>query len=322
MLFLLAIIYIYSKTGTTNIHELNELVPKFSFVEQKWLWLALLASFAVKVPMWPLHTWLPDAHVQAPTAGSVILAGILLKLGGYGLIRFSIPLLPEASYYFADFIFWMSIIAVLYTSFVALMQEDMKKLIAYSSVAHMGFVTAGLFSFNSQGIEGAIFQMLSHGLVSGALFMCVGVLYDRMHTKEIAFYSGLTQMMPKFALQFMVFMLASVGLPGTSGFVGEFMVLLGVFKFNKLFSTLLAIGIILGAMYMLWLYARVMFGEIKNKKLLKIQDINLVEKIAFWPITILIIFLGIYPNIILKDLHISTKVALHSYQQLNIFKVK
>ncbi len=322
VLFLLAIIYIYSKTGTTNIHELNELVPKFSFVEQKWLWLALLASFAVKVPMWPLHTWLPDAHVQAPTAGSVILAGILLKLGGYGLIRFSIPLLPEASYYFADFIFWMSIIAVLYTSFVALMQEDMKKLIAYSSVAHMGFVTAGLFSFNSQGIEGAIFQMLSHGLVSGALFMCVGVLYDRMHTKEIAFYSGLTQRMPKFALQFMVFMLASVGLPGTSGFVGEFMVLLGVFKFNKLFSTLLAIGIILGAMYMLWLYARVMFGEIKNKKLLKIQDINLVEKIAFWPITILIIFLGIYPNIILKDLHISTKVALHSYQQLNIFKVK
>lgn len=305
LFLLIAIIYIYYSAGTTDMLELRALMPEFELEVQKWLWLAMFASFAVKVPMWPVHTWLPDAHVQAPTAGSVILAGVLLKLGGYGFLRFSLPMLPLASHYYADFVFFLSIVAVIYTSLVALMQDDIKKLIAYSSIAHMGFVTGGLFAFNQQGIEGAVFQMISHGLVSAALFLCVGVLYDRMHTKEIAFFSGLTTKMPKYAMHFMIFMLASVGLPATSGFVGEFMVLAGVFKFNAIYCALMATGMVLGAAYMLWLYARVMFGEVKNNKLNNISDLNIVEKISFWPITICVIIIGVYPSILLDDLHIA-----------------
>ncbi len=305
---LISFIFIYYHTNTTDIIELYDILPTYALGMQKWLWLGLFISFAVKVPMWPFHTWLPDAHVQAPTAGSVILAGILLKLGGYGFLRFSLPMFPDASHYYSDLVFILSIVAVIYTSLVALMQEDMKKLIAYSSVAHMGFVTAGIFAFNRQGIEGAIFQMISHGLVSGALFLCVGVVYDRMHTKEIAFYSGLTNLMPKFAVIFMTFMLASIGLPGTSGFIGEFLVMLGVFKANKLYGALIATGMVFGAAYMLWLYARVMFGEVKNKKLLSINDLNKRELIAFLPIVFLVIFLGIYPSLITGD--ISTSVEM------------
>lgn len=310
---LISIVYIYFQAETTFIPTLNEIIPTYVFEVQKWLWLGFFLSFAVKVPMFPVHTWLPDAHVQAPTAGSVILAGVLLKLGGYGFIRFSIPFFPQGSEYFADFVFYLSIIAVIYTSLVALMQEDMKKLIAYSSIAHMGFVTAGLFAFNQQAIEGAIFQMISHGIVSGALFMCVGVVYDRMHTKEIAFYGGLVNKMPKYAFHFMVFMLASVGLPATSGFVGEFMVLLGVFKYSKVFSAFIATGMVLGAAYMLWLYARVVYGKLTNEKLKKIKDLTVVEQISFWPITALIFVLGIYPSIILNDIHESTNNVVDNY---------
>ncbi|MFN5382542.1 MAG: NADH-quinone oxidoreductase subunit M [Alphaproteobacteria bacterium] len=312
---LLAIVYVYFQAETTYIPDLNSILPSYALEIQRWLWIAFFASFAVKVPMWPVHTWLPDAHVQAPTAGSVVLAGVLLKLGGYGFIRFSIPFFPAASVYFMDFVFWLSIIAVIYTSLVALMQEDMKKLIAYSSIAHMGFVTAGLFSFNQPGVEGAIFQMISHGIISGALFMCVGVLYDRMHTKEISFYGGLTDKMPAFALQFMIFTMASVALPSTAGFIGEIMVLLGVFAEHKLYSALLATGMVLGAAYMLWLYARVMFGEIKNEKLKDITDINGIEKTTFWPITILIFALGIYPSFILKDIHASVSSVISNFNQ-------
>lgn len=304
---LIGIIYIYYQLGTTDIILLQELSPGFTLGVQKWLWLAFLASFAIKIPMWPLHTWLPDAHVQAPTAGSVILAGVLLKLGGYGLLRLSLPLLPDASIFFANFIIWLSIIAVIYTSLVALMQEDMKKLIAYSSIAHMGFVTAGLFSFTLLGIEGAIFQMVSHGLVSAALFLCVGVVYDRMHTKEIAFFSGLTNLMPKYAFHFMVFMLAAVGLPATSGFVGEFMALAGVFKYSKMLGALVATGIVLGATYMLWLYARIMYGKVLNPKLKNISDLNKIEQLSFWPITAMVVLLGVYPNMILNSIHVAVK---------------
>jgi NADH-quinone oxidoreductase subunit M len=317
LFLLLGVIYIYYNTGTTDMVELREILPAYDLEVQKWLWLSMFVSFAVKVPMWPVHTWLPDAHVQAPTAGSVILAGVLLKLGGYGFLRFSLPMLPEASYYYSDFVFFLSIVGVVYTSLVALMQEDMKKLIAYSSIAHMGFVTGGLFSFSQQGIEGAVFQMISHGLVSGALFLCVGVLYDRMHTKEIAFYGGLTNKMPKYALHFMVFMLASVGLPATSGFVGEFMVLLSVFNFNKVYSALMATGMVLGAAYMLWLYARVMFGEIKNKKLESIKDLNTVEKLSLWPITVFVVILGVYPSLILDYIHTSSaQLETHITQKI------
>lgn len=315
VLLLLGVVYIYFQAETTYIPDLNNILPRYTLDVQKWLWLAFFASFAVKIPMWPVHTWLPDAHVQAPTAGSVVLAGILLKLGGYGFLRFSIPFFPAASAHYADFVFILSIIAVVYTSLVALMQEDMKKLIAYSSIAHMGFVTAGLFALNQQGIEGAVFQMVSHGIVSGALFLCVGVVYDRMRTKEIAFYSGLTNIMPKYALQFMVFMLASVALPATSGFVGEIMVLLAVYMVNKLYASLLATGMFLGAAYMLWLYARVMFGEVKNEKLREMKDLNLVERISFWPLTVSIFILGIYPAILLSDIHVSIASVVNAFNE-------
>ncbi len=262
---------------------------------QWWLWLAFFASFAVKMPMWPVHTWLPDAHVEAPTAGSVILAGILLKMGGYGFLRFSLPMFPLASADFAPFVFTLSIIAIIYTSLVALMQEDMKKLIAYSSVAHMGYVTIGIFAMNSQGIQGGIFQMLSHGLVSGALFLCVGVVYDRMHTREIAAYGGLVNNMPKYAVVFMIFTMANVGLPGTSGFVGEFLVLLGVFQVNTWVALFATTGVILSAGYALWLYRKVIFGALEKESLKQLLDLSAREKAVIYPLVVLTIFFGLYP---------------------------
>lgn len=295
---LLAIIYLYIQFGTTDITVLTMKAKDLDLDIQKILWLCFFASFAVKVPMWPVHTWLPDAHVQAPTAGSIILAGVLLKLGAYGLIRLSLPILPDASAYFADFVFVLSVIAIIYTSLVALVQEDMKKMIAYSSVAHMGYVTAGIFALNQQGVEGAIYQMLSHGIVSGALFMCVGVLYDRMHTKEISKYGGVVQVMPRFALMFMIFTMASVGLPMTSGFVGEFLVMLGVFKSNILVSAFVATGVVFGAAYMLWLYKRVVYGEIVNKDIKKLEDINIFEKTGLYVMAVLVILYGVIPNLV------------------------
>ncbi|MEI6730083.1 MAG: NADH-quinone oxidoreductase subunit M [Pseudomonadota bacterium] len=305
VLFLLAILYIYQTQGTLDIPTLMQNMPHYSAHVQRWLWLAMFASFAVKVPMWPVHTWLPDAHVQAPTAGSVILAGILLKMGAYGYLRFSLPMLPEASHYFAPMVYWLSIIAVIYTSLVALVQTDMKKLIAYSSVAHMGFVTAGIFTFNMQGIEGSIIQMISHGLVSGALFLCVGVVYDRLHTREIARYGGLVKVMPYYALIFMFFTMASVGLPGTSGFVGEFLVLVGAFKAKTYLALLIGSGLILGAAYALWLYRRVVFGDLHKEDLMKMPDLSLREWLIFIPLVVSVLWLGIYPKPFLDVLHAS-----------------
>ncbi len=310
---LLAIIYLYTQFGTTDITALTLQAKTLDLDVQKWLWLAFFASFAVKVPMWPVHTWLPDAHVQAPTAGSVILAGVLLKLGAYGLIRLSLPILPDASVYFTNFVFLLSAVAVIYTSLVALMQEDMKKMIAYSSVAHMGYVTAGIFALNQQGVEGALYQMLSHGIVSGALFLCVGVLYDRMHTKEIVKFGGIVNVMPRFALMFMIFTMASAGLPATSGFVGEFLVLLGIFKSDMLVSFLIATGMVLGAAYMLWLYKRVMYGEINNKDILKLEDLNVQEKISLYSIAVLVILYGVLPNFITDITGPSVKNLLTIY---------
>jgi NADH-quinone oxidoreductase subunit M len=295
VLFLVAIIYMYLHFGTMSIPDLMLMTPRLGLDVQKWLWLAMFASFAVKVPMWPVHTWLPDAHVQAPTAGSVILAGVLLKMGAYGFLRFSMPMLPEASHYFAPLMFTLSIIAVVYTSLVALVQEDMKKLIAYSSVAHMGFVTVGLFSFNAQGIEGALIQMVSHGLVSAALFLCVGVVYDRMHTRDIQRYGGLVHRMPRYALLFMLFTMASVGLPGTSGFVGEFLVLVGAFKASAMVALLTASGMVLGAAYALWLYRRVVFGELTKDDLKDILDLDKRELVILVPLALLVIYYGVYP---------------------------
>jgi NADH-quinone oxidoreductase subunit M len=262
---------------------------------QIWLWLAFFASFAVKVPMWPVHTWLPDAHVEAPTAGSVILAGVLLKMGGYGFLRFSIPILPDASTTLAPLVFGLSIVAVIYTSLVALAQTDMKKLIAYSSVAHMGFVTAGTFALNRQGIEGAMIQMLSHGIVSGALFLCVGVVYDRLHSRDIARYGGLVNNMPRYAFAFMIFMLASVGLPGTSGFIGEFLVMVGVFHATTWVAFLITTGIILGAAYMLWLYRRVIFGKLEKDDVKAMLDLSPREVAIFLPLILIVLWMGIYP---------------------------
>ena len=301
VLFLIAIIVIYLYTNTTDIILLSKGLPTYFPLEfQKWLWLAFFVSFAIKVPMFPFHTWLPDAHVQAPTAGSVILAGILIKLGAYGFLRFSLPFFPDASHYFAPAVFTLSVIAIIYASLVALMQEDMKKMIAYSSVAHMGFVTMGIFSFTRQGIDGAIMQMISHGIVSAALFMCVGVIYDRLHTKQISDLGGIATKMPNFAMLAMIFTMASVGLPGTSGFVGEFLAIIGTFQVNKIVAIIAAIGVIYGACYMLWLYKRVWFSEISNPKIEKLSDLNAIEFISLGFMAALVILFGIMPNLILS----------------------
>ena len=313
VLMLLAIIAIYWQLGTTDLVVAMERL-QLPFIWQCYLWLAFFASFAVKVPMWPVHTWLPDAHVEAPTAGSVILAGVLLKMGGYGFLRLSIPLLPEATQYFAPLIFGLSIVAVIYTSLVALVQEDMKKLIAYSSVAHMGFVTIGAFILNIQGVQGSLFQMLSHGIVSAALFLCVGVVYDRMHTREIAAYGGLVHRMPRYAFTFMVFTLASVGLPGLSGFVGEFLVLVGAFKANTWVATLAATGLILGAAYALWLYRKIIFGELTKDSLKGIVDMNRREIAVFLPLLLLSLWMGVYPASFLDPMAASVDKLVGDYQ--------
>ena len=297
VLMLLAMLAMYWQAGTTDIPTL--LKTDFPVDMQWWLWLAFFASFAVKMPMWPVHTWLPDAHVEAPTAGSVILAGILLKMGGYGFLRFSLPMFPVASVDFAPFVFLLSVVAIVYTSLVALVQEDMKKLIAYSSVAHMGFVTMGIFTFSQQGVDGAIFQMLSHGIVSAALFLCVGVVYDRMHTREISAYGGLVNRMPVYAFCFMIFTMANVGLPGTSGFVGEFLTLLASFKANTWVAFFATTGVILSAAYALYLYRRMVFGVIEKPKLKVIADMTPREVAFMVPLVILTILFGIYPAPIL-----------------------
>ena len=313
VLLLVAILTIYFEAGTTSIPDLMN--AGFDEDLQRWLWLAMFASFAVKVPMWPLHTWLPDAHVEAPTAGSVILAGILLKMGAYGFLRFSLPMLPEASVFFTPLIYTLSVVAIIYTSLVALMQEDMKKLIAYSSVAHMGFVTIGIFSMNQQGIEGGIFQMLSHGVVSAALFLCVGVVYDRMHSRQIAHYGGLVHRMPRYALVFMVFMLASVGLPGTSGFVGEFLVLVGAFQASTWVALLATTGIVLGAAYMLWLYRRVVFGDLVKAELKSIADCNRRELLFFVPMIAAVVIMGVWPDSLLDAMHVSVENLVEQTRQ-------
>ena len=303
VLMLLAILAIYFQTGSTDIEA--ALTHAFPPGLQKWLFLAFLASFSVKVPMWPVHTWLPDAHVEAPTAGSVILAGVLLKMGGYGLVRFSLPMFPLAAQYFTPMMFALSAIAVIYTSFVALAQTDMKKLIAYSSVAHMGFVTMGIFAATSEAVQGAVIQMLSHGLVSGALFLCVGVVYDRMHTRDIDRYGGLVYRMPAYAFVFMAFTLASVGLPGTSGFVGEFLILLGTFRVSTLECFLAATALFLGAAYMLYLYRRVIFGTITRDDLRNILDLSPREKFLFAPLLLLVLWMGVYPSSFLTPIRAS-----------------
>jgi NADH-quinone oxidoreductase subunit M len=312
LLMLLAIMAMYGVAGTTDITVL--LKTAFPVSMQKWLWLGFFASFAVKMPMWPVHTWLPDAHVEAPTAGSVILAGILLKMGGYGFIRFSLPMFPDASQYFAPLVWTLSIIAIVYTSLVALVQEDMKKLIAYSSVAHMGFVTMGLFAMNQQGVQGAIFQMVSHGLVSGALFLCVGVVYDRLHTREIAAYGGLVKNMPLFAVAFMLFTMANVGLPGTSGFVGEFLTLVGAFVANSWVAFFATTGVIFSAAYALYLYRRVIFGVLDKPSLMKMQDLSVREIALLAPLGLLVIYYGIQPGPILDACAASVDLLIKNYQ--------
>jgi NADH-quinone oxidoreductase subunit M len=311
ILMLLGVIAVYFETGTTDITV--ALTHAFPAGLQKWLWLAFFASFAVKVPMWPVHTWLPDAHVEAPTAGSVILAGVLLKLGGYGFIRFSLPMFPLASSYFTPLIFTLSVIAVIYTSLVALAQIDMKKLVAYSSVAHMGLVTMGTFAVTSEAVQGAMIQMLSHGLVSAALFLCVGVLYDRLHTHEIMRFGGLVERMPAYAFVFMVFTLAAVGLPGTSGFIGEFLILLGTFKVSTLYCTLAATGMFLGVAYMLYLYRRVIFGTITRADLRGMLDLSPREKALFAPLLVLVLWMGFFPNSFLRPIQVSVD---HLVQQV------
>jgi len=312
VLMLLAILWIWFDAGTTDIPTLLE--HRISPAAQQWIFLAFFASFAVKVPMWPLHTWLPDAHVEAPTAGSVILAGVLLKMGGYGFLRFSLPLLPEASSYFAPFIFTLSVVAVIYTSLVALAQTDMKKLIAYSSVAHMGIVTLGTFTFNTQGIEGAMIQMLSHGVVSAALFLCVGVVYDRIHSRDIARYGGLAERMPRYALLFMFFSMASVGLPGTSGFIGEFLVIMGAFRVNVFVALLAATGMVLGAAYTLWLYRRVVFGALEKAELKSILDVSPREVAVFAPLVVVALWMGIYPSVFIDFFDETVRQLIENHQ--------
>ncbi len=312
VLMLIAIISIYWITGTTDVIKLldSKIIQEYQYL----LWLAFFSSFAVKLPMWPVHTWLPDAHVEAPTAGSVILAAILLKMAGYGFIRFSLGLFPVASDYFAPLIFTLSIVAIIYTSLVALMQDDMKKLIAYSSVAHMGFVTIGIFSLTKQGLEGSIIQMISHGLISAALFLCVGVVYDRYHSRMISSYGGLVNIMPKYALVFMIFTLAALGLPGTSGFVGEFLVLVGIFQINVLVAILASLGVILAAAYMLWLYRRVIFGKLASAEIKEMKDLNTTEIYVFASLAFLILFFGVYPEPLFETVNISVNNLITNYQ--------
>ena len=312
VLMLLAIMAMYWEAGTTDIATL--LHHSFPLSLQKWAWFAFLASFAVKLPMWPVHTWLPDAHVEAPTAGSVILAAILLKMGGYGFLRFSLPMFPDASAQLAPLIYALSVIAIVYTSLVALVQEDMKKLIAYSSVAHMGFVTMGLFAVTAQGVAGGIFQMVSHGIVSAALFLCVGIVYDRMHTREIAAYGGLVNRMPLYAFVFMVFTLANIGLPGTTGFVGEFLTLIGTFRVNNWVATLAALGTILSAAYALWLYRKIIFGTLEKPALFNIRDIGWREITIMTPLIVLTIVLGVYPKAVLDISSASVAQLIDNYQ--------
>ena len=319
VLMLVAIISIYWMTGTTDVMYLYSIGIEAKY--QNLLWLAFFSSFAVKTPMWPVHTWLPDAHVEAPTAGSVLLAAILLKMAGYGFIRFSLGLFPIASEYFVPLIYFLSLVAIIYTSFVALMQEDMKKLIAYSSVAHMGFVTLGIFTFTQQGIEGSIFQMISHGLVSAALFFSVGVIYERMHTRLINSYGGLVSIMPKYAIVLMVFTLGAVGLPGTSGFIGEFLILMGAFKKSFLVATIASFGVILAAAYMLWLYKRVIFGKIINQEIKKLSDLNKSEILILSILAFVIILFGFYPEPLLKTTDVSVKDLIEMYyKNINFIK--
>ena len=312
VLMLVAIITIFILTGSTDVDQLLNL--KISENYQYFLWLAFFSSFAIKMPMWPFHTWLPDAHVEAPTAGSVILAAILLKMGGYGFIRFSIGLFPNASEYFAVLIYALSVIAIIYTSLVALMQDDMKKLIAYSSVAHMGFVTIGIFTMTKQGVEGARIQLLSHGLISAGLFLCVGVLYDRKHSRLISSYSGVVNFMPKYSLFFMILTLGAIGLPGTSGFVGEFLVLVGAFKISKLIAILSSTGIILAAGYMLWLYKRVVFGSILNSNLKNIKDLNIFENYYLLALVAVTLFFGFYPDPLFQTFSLSVDNLILQYE--------
>jgi len=311
ILMLIAIIAIYWTAGTTDVTKLYDLGIDLKY--QNLLWLAFFSSFAVKTPMWPVHTWLPDAHVEAPTAGSVILAAILLKLAGYGFIRFSIGLFPNASDFFTPLIYFLSLIAIVFISLVALMQEDMKKLIAYSSVAHMGFVTLGIFTLTQQGIEGSIIQMISHGLVSAALFVCVGVLYDRNHSRMISDYGGIVSIMPKYAIVFMIFTLAAIGLPGTSGFVGEFLILMGAFQKSFLVAAIASLGVILAAAYMLWLYKRVVFGNLVNKKILKMPDLNKSEIFILWSLAIPTVFFGFYPEPLINTVEVSVNNLIEMY---------
>jgi NADH-quinone oxidoreductase subunit M len=311
VLMLLAIMAMYWQAGTTDIPTL--LHHPFPLALQTWAWFAFLASFAVKMPMWPVHTWLPDAHVEAPTAGSVILAAILLKMGGYGFLRFSLPMFPEATQHLAPLIYALSVIAIIYTSLVALVQEDVKKLIAYSSVAHMGFVTMGIFAVTAQGVAGGIFQMISHGIVSAALFLCVGVIYDRMHTREIAAYGGLVNRMPLYAFVFLVFTLANVGLPGTSGFVGEFLTLIGTFRINTWVATLATLGTILSAAYALWLYRKVIFGKLEKPRLFNIKDIGWREITILAPLVVLTILFGVYPKPVLDISSVSVTALIDNY---------
>ena len=319
VLMLVAIISIYWISGTTDVAELYKLgiEPKY----QNLLWLAFFSSFAVKTPMWPVHTWLPDAHVEAPTAGSVLLAAILLKMAGYGFIRFSIGLFPIASENFTLLIYTLSLIAIVYTSFVALMQDDMKKLIAYSSVAHMGYVTLGIFTINQQGLEGSIIQMISHGLVSAALFFCVGILYERRHSRLIKDYGGIVSIMPKYAVLLMIFALAAIGLPGTSGFIGEFLILMGTFKESFLVATIASLGVVLAAAYMLWLYKRVVFGKLINKDLLKMPDLNKSEIFILTSLALPVLFFGIYPEPLLNTIETSITNLIDTYKySINVTK--
>ena len=311
VLMLIAIIIIYLTSGTTDVVKLYDLGVNPDY--QNWLWLAFFSSFAVKTPMWPVHTWLPDAHVEAPTAGSVLLAAILLKMAGYGFLRFSVGLFPIASEFFVPLIYGLSLIAIIYTSLVALMQEDMKKLIAYSSVAHMGFVTLGIFTFTQQGLEGSIVQMISHGLVSAALFFSVGILYDRTHSRLIETYGGLVSLIPQYSILLMIFTLAAIGLPGTSGFIGEFLILIGAFQDNFIVAAIASLGVILGAAYMLWLYKRVIFGELKNKQLLTIDELNKSELFILICLALPVLFFGFYPEPLLNTVEVSVSNLIEMY---------